>query len=935
MPTRAPSMRRLCCLLAAALALVLGLTPRAGAKPPDLPASIIPDCAPTEEQPSSPAGLTDEELEGWHEGLTMGDRCAAMRTFSRCVLFALNPLSAVVRPDRYCEFDEEAPFPVIRIGDSELSVRSLLCDAAVTVCSGPFGPFFSTPKPAEEPKSSCPAGGMMPDGNYCPQTHECPGEMKCPGSGEPQSDAENEARARKVQELLIAAQLAAHMGDTGAACAYYRTVCELCPGTCCAWEAAEHIRSLQLAKDSSTEDKQEEEQNVCPSVKEPTETPPPDPDKALEERLKSQAVSVHYEEMPLSEVLDQLRKSYKINIFVDNLSLQKSGIGLDQMVSIKLENVCLRSALNLTLRQLHLVALVKEGVVVVTTPEAVQGPLVPQVYRVADLVKVKKGKARKGEAAKKAEKLVQLIQSTVAPKSWAVVGGPGTIMYFPRKVALVVSQDKETHEQIGDLLAALRRLEAEKDSPEGDTEASEYDGPVITAYDISDLMTRADLSEDEDPAEPTREEIERGTKLMTRIKEIIAPEKWTAGTDTLQYFPETRMLVVRQPQEIQEQVANFLSAMRESSVKQVSKKEPSKNAQGYGSEAVYSVSDLLTTYGVDWDRKTDRLTIVKKTEDPSALMRLIQEGVAPESWACHGGQGTIRYESAGTKLIIQQTAEVQQAIREFLDARRREIELHKRGCERHLKACKAEPENKGSCPFGIWCGGGQVELFEDPASCLSVPHNLQVSDAKSWGGAALLLKALTSDPPATFTPVQIVFDGAFGGGEKRHDTVSQLLDGCHKALKEGRLAEAEMFASRALSLDPVRVKWDPMVTKMLLLNQVLSRAVTFHPLLPAIDFNIVRAYNELLGLKPPPMFVEVHETGDTEECEDGPESEAMPRLFLDQSSDEALKPSLCLDIDQHKGRLRCQLQLGLLTICFLRDEDGHNSVELSLPSEDQ
>ena len=43
MPTRAPSVRRPFSCLAVALALVLGLTPRAGAKPPDLPTPIVPD----------------------------------------------------------------------------------------------------------------------------------------------------------------------------------------------------------------------------------------------------------------------------------------------------------------------------------------------------------------------------------------------------------------------------------------------------------------------------------------------------------------------------------------------------------------------------------------------------------------------------------------------------------------------------------------------------------------------------------------------------------------------------------------------------------------------------------------------------------------------------------------------------------------------------
>jgi hypothetical protein len=972
--------------VAAALALVLGLTPRAGAKPPDLPAPIIPDCAPADDQQSLPAGLTDEGTEGWHEGLTMGDRCAAMRTLSRCVLFALHPLSAVVRPDRYCEFDEEPPYPVIRIGNSEVSVRDLVRNAAATLCSGPFGPVCFGQTASESPKPTCPAGGMMPAGNYCPQTHECPAEMKCPASGEPQSDPDNEARAHKAQELLIAAQIATQVGDLEAACAYYRTVCAVCPGTCCAWEAAEHIRSLQATLEGSADDKQQEEQNVCPSAqraqqsaepndwckaaceccatffkilcgipRDPTarmnvllnnsedlrqiqqewerfwsqdqpshltydrvhggirDSLPPDPDKILQEQLK-QAVSIDYTDKPLRDILDELRTRFKINIFVDNFSLQQQGISLDQPVSIKLEVVSLKSVLNLVLSQVRLVACVKEGVVVVTTPQVAQGPPVPKVYGVADLIKAIKQKGCKGDAeARAAKTLVRLVEESIAPESWASRGGAGTVQYFPRKKALVICQDAGTQEQVVDLLTALRRLHAKEgaafaDSPyfrseetatpaSGEEEACEASAPVIAAYDISDLVSP---SGEGDLAEPGREEIERGEKLMARIKETIAPTKWAAGSNALEYCPETRMLVVRQPQEIQEQVAQFLADLREPAVKQTNNEEPAKNAQGQLCKVVYHVSDLLTTYGVDWERKTDRLILVKKTADPEELIRLIQEGVAPESWAWNGGKGTISYEPISEQLLVEQTPEVQQAIREFLDARRHEIELHKQGCERQLKGCKAEPQTQQLTPpaCSVW----------------------------QCGGAAALLDALAIDPPELFAAERWSF---------KLDDVSKVLDACHKALKEGRLAEAEMLASRALCLDPMRVKLDPMVSKMLLLNQVLSRAVTIQPLLPAIDLNIVRAYNEILEMVPPRLFIEVHETGGGEEAEEAPQARTIPQFFVEDENVEAVKPSLCFDFDQTRGRVRCQLQFGFGTLCFVRDEDGHNSVELALPADDR
>jgi type II secretory pathway component GspD/PulD (secretin) len=57
------------------------------------------------------------------------------------------------------------------------------------------------------------------------------------------------------------------------------------------------------------------------------------------------------------------------------------------------------------------------------------------------------------------EKLIKLITSTISPASWCDMGGEGTINYFPLGMALVVRQTPEIHEQIADLLVALRRLQ--------------------------------------------------------------------------------------------------------------------------------------------------------------------------------------------------------------------------------------------------------------------------------------------------------------------------------------------------------------------------------------------------------------------------------------------------------------------------------------------
>jgi Na+-transporting methylmalonyl-CoA/oxaloacetate decarboxylase gamma subunit len=51
--------------------------------------------------------------------------------------------------------------------------------------------------------------------------------------------------------------------------------------------------------------------------------------------------------------------------------------------------------------------------------------------------------------------LVELIQHTIAPSTWDVNGGNGTIVYFAPRQALVVRQTAEVH---GDLLDVIRNL---------------------------------------------------------------------------------------------------------------------------------------------------------------------------------------------------------------------------------------------------------------------------------------------------------------------------------------------------------------------------------------------------------------------------------------------------------------------------------------------
>jgi type II secretory pathway component GspD/PulD (secretin) len=57
------------------------------------------------------------------------------------------------------------------------------------------------------------------------------------------------------------------------------------------------------------------------------------------------------------------------------------------------------------------------------------------------------------------DKLIHLLTTTLGPKTWSTLGGPGMVEYFPLTYALVITQTANMHEQIADLLAALRRMQ--------------------------------------------------------------------------------------------------------------------------------------------------------------------------------------------------------------------------------------------------------------------------------------------------------------------------------------------------------------------------------------------------------------------------------------------------------------------------------------------
>lgn len=103
--------------------------------------------------------------------------------------------------------------------------------------------------------------------------------------------------------------------------------------------------------------------------------------KALDE-----TTSMEFVETPLSDVVDYLKDLHKIEIQLDTRALEDAGAGSDTPITKNLKGISLRSALRLLLGGLDLTYVIKDEVLLITTPEKAGSELVTKVYPVADLV---------------------------------------------------------------------------------------------------------------------------------------------------------------------------------------------------------------------------------------------------------------------------------------------------------------------------------------------------------------------------------------------------------------------------------------------------------------------------------------------------------------------------------------------------------------------
>ena len=188
-----------------------------------------------------------------------------------------------------------------------------------------------------------------------------------------------------------------------------------------------------------------------PSVEffpEPTEA-----EKRINEALDKRA-TFDFVEMPLLDVAEFLKDQLgnEIEVQLDNRALEDAGAGSDTQVNLKAKNVPIRTALRLLLGELDLTYLIQDEVLLITTVDKSEMELFTRTYPVGDLVP----NVPVAPTQRDFQTLARAITNTVRPQTWSEPGGPGSLLEVPVSSSLVISQTRDVHDEVLQLLRALR-----------------------------------------------------------------------------------------------------------------------------------------------------------------------------------------------------------------------------------------------------------------------------------------------------------------------------------------------------------------------------------------------------------------------------------------------------------------------------------------------
>jgi type II secretory pathway component HofQ len=175
-----------------------------------------------------------------------------------------------------------------------------------------------------------------------------------------------------------------------------------------------------------------------------------------------ESTNLEFQDSPVEEALDVIAQQHQLKYVLDRFALEAASIDPEQPVTISLSDVPLETAMHLLLRPLGMRFLVRDGVVIFTSDEAADTDLMSRLFSVQDLI-------HPDSEETSADRLIQVITTTIEPESWADNGGNGNIAYY--QGAFIVANRYDVLREIEGLLSELQQHVAQYGGPRAETVA--------------------------------------------------------------------------------------------------------------------------------------------------------------------------------------------------------------------------------------------------------------------------------------------------------------------------------------------------------------------------------------------------------------------------------------------------------------------------------
>jgi len=253
-------------------------------------------------------------------------------------------------------------------------------------------------------------------------------------------------------------------------------------------------------------------------------------ERAIEYRLK-QPISLNFKDVPLRQAIKDIAIQSGVQAIPDLGPLQDERVNLDAPLSISVEDIEMRAALNILLNPMKLTYVIEDQVLKITTENRTKKRNIRVTYPIADLVI-----QVENHPLPDVLNILKALERTMSPSQF----------------------------QMSPLMQPAYPL--------GQGAVATHSGGGLGSSFGSQAPNQPGYQMTQDGQTPKRNPEQMADLLMTLVKNAVQKQSWEdmGGNGVIQFFGPGLALVINQPQEVQEEVQQLLASLRKLQDLQVS-----------------------------------------------------------------------------------------------------------------------------------------------------------------------------------------------------------------------------------------------------------------------------------------------------------------------------------------------------------------------------